>query len=223
MTEALAPSAVLFDLDGTLVDTVGTRARAWMEVFDALGIGYDETQIGGLMGADGTRVAREVAEAAGRTIDDAEALEIDHLAGAAFSRLNTDPDPLPGVADLLADLDARAIPWAIATSSRPDQVQASIDALRLPRPPTVTDGSHVRHAKPAPDLLLAAAEQAAMEPATTWYIGDSRWDMLAAVAAGMVPLGVATGATDEATLRASGAARTYPDLRALKAALDRSA
>ena len=95
VTEAPAPSAVLFDLDGTLVDTVGTRARAWMEVFDALGIGYDETQIGGLMGADGTRVAREVAEAAGRTIDDAEALEIDHLAGAAFSRLNADPDAAP--------------------------------------------------------------------------------------------------------------------------------
>jgi HAD superfamily hydrolase (TIGR01509 family) len=220
VTDSSAPSAVLFDLDGTLVDTVGTRARAWMEVFDALGIGYDEAHVRSLMGADGTRVAREVAEAVGRPIDDAEALEIDHAAGAAFSRLNTHPKALPGAVDLLADLDRRAVPWAIATSSRPDQVQASIDALRLPRPPTVTDGSHVRHAKPAPDLLLAAAEQAAMEPATTWYVGDSRWDMIAAVAAGMVALGVATGATDEASLRASGAARTYSDLRALKATLD---
>ena len=60
-----------------------------------------------------------------------------------------------------------------------------------------------------------------MEPATTWYIGDSRWDMLAAVAAGMVPLGIATGATDETTLRASGARLTYRDLRALRAAIDR--
>jgi HAD superfamily hydrolase (TIGR01509 family) len=215
------PSAVLFDLDGTLVDTVRTRARAWMEVFDGLGIGYDEDHVTGLMGADGPWLAREVAAAAGRPIDDEEALEIDHRAGAAFSRLNTDPKALPGASELLADLDARAIPWAIATSSRPDQVQASIDALGLPRAPTVTDGSHVRHAKPAPDLLLAAADQAAMEPATTWYIGDSRWDMLAALAAGMVPLGVATGATDETTLRASGARHTYRDLRALMSAIDR--
>jgi HAD superfamily hydrolase (TIGR01509 family) len=210
------PSAVLFDLDGTLVDTVATRARAWMEVFDELGIAYDEGHVGDLMGADGTRVAREVAEAAGRALDDAEALDIDHRAGAAFSRLNRDPAALPGVRDLLADLDRRSIPWAIATSSRPDQVQASVAALGLERPPTITDGSHVRHAKPAPDLLLAAAEQAGMEPATTWYVGDSRWDMLAAVAAGMVALGVATGATDEPTLRASGAERTYPDLTALR-------
>jgi HAD superfamily hydrolase (TIGR01549 family) len=171
------------------------------------------------MGADGTRVAREVAEAAGRALDDADALEIDHLAGAAFSRLNTHPRALPGVPELLAELDRRSIPWAIATSSRPDQVQASVDALGLSRPPMITDGSHVQHAKPAPDLLVAAAEQAGMEPATTWYVGDSRWDMQAAVAADMVPLGIATGATDEATLRSSGAGWTYPDLVALRAEL----
>jgi HAD superfamily hydrolase (TIGR01509 family) len=175
------------------------------------------------MGADGTRVAREVAEAAGRTLDDAEALDIDHRAGAAFSRLIRDPAALPGVLELLADLDRRGIPWAIATSSRRDQVRSSVDALGLPRPPTITDGSHVRHAKPAPDLLLAAAEQAGMEPATTWYVGDSRWDMLAAVAAGMVALGVATGATDGPALRASGAERTYPDLTALRTDLAASA
>jgi HAD superfamily hydrolase (TIGR01509 family) len=223
MTDPRLPSAVLFDLDGTLVDTVGTRARAWMEVFDALGIGYDEHQVRGFMGADGAWLARQVAQAAGRTLDDAEAIEVDHRAGAAFGRLNADPRPLPGVTVLIEALDARAIPWAIATSSRPDQVRASIEALGLARRPTVTDGSHVRHSKPAPDLLLAAAEQAGMTPRTTWYVGDSRWDMLAAVAAGMVPLGVATGATDEASLRESGARRTYRDLTALHDDLARRA
>jgi beta-phosphoglucomutase-like phosphatase (HAD superfamily) len=219
----VGPSGVLFDLDGTLVDTVGTRARAWMEVFDELGIAYDEAHIRGLMGADGTRVAREVVAGDGRSIEDAEALEIDRRAGAAFSRLNTHPRALPGVTELLIALDDQAIPGAIATSSRPDQVQASVDALGLTHAPMITDGSRVRHAKPAPDLLLAAAEQARMEPRTTWYVGDSRWDMLAAVAAGMLALGVATGATDEDALRAAGARRTYPDLMALSAELARSA
>ena len=101
-------------------------------------------------------------------------------------------------------------------SKSPDQVMASVDALALPRRPAITDGSHVRHAKPEPDLLLAAAEQTGMDPATTWYIGDSRWDMMAATAAGMVPIGVATGATDEPTLRAAGAQLTFPDLDSLR-------
>jgi HAD superfamily hydrolase (TIGR01509 family) len=215
MSDRAAPASVLFDLDGTLVDTVGTRARAWMEAFDELGVAYDDDHVHGLMGADGAKVARDVTRAAGRTIDDAEARDIDHRAGAAFSRLNTEPRPVHGATSLLAHLDERGIPWAIATSSRPDQVVASIAALALSRPPLITDGSHVRHAKPEPDLLLAAAEQTAMDPSTTWYVGDSRWDMMAAHAAGMVPIGVATGATDEPALRAAGARLTVPDLATL--------
>ena len=168
-------------------------------------------------------VAREVTAAAGRAIDEAEAVDIDHRSGAAFSRLNTEPRAVAGAQALLELLDSMGIQWAIATSSRPDQVLASVDALGLPRRPAITDGSHVAHAKPEPDLLLAAAEQTGMEPSTTWYVGDSRWDMMAANAAGMVPVGVATGATDEPTLRASGARLTFPDLEALRDELARRA
>jgi HAD superfamily hydrolase (TIGR01549 family) len=223
VTDRQRPSAVLFDLDGTLVDTVGTRARAWMEVFDELGVAYDEDHVRSLMGADGRYVAREVMAEAGRAIDEAEAVDIDHRAGAAFSRLNTEPRAVAGAAPLLELLDALGIRWAIATSSRPDQVMASVDALGLPHRPAITDGSHVRHAKPEPDLLLAAAEQIGMEAPSTWYVGDSRWDMMAAKAAGMVPIGVATGATDEPTLRASGARLAFPDLKAVRDELARRA
>ena len=221
MTDGRGPAAILFDLDGTLVDTVGTRARAWGEVFDELGIPYDEEHVRALMGSDGQYVARLVAEAAGHSMDDRWAIEIDRLAGEAFSRLNSDPQPVSGARDLVTLLDERGIPWAIATSSRPDQVTASVDALGLPRRPAITDGSHVRKGKPEPDLLLAASEQAQMEPSTTWYVGDSRWDMMAAVAAGMPAIGVATGATEEPELRASGAALTFPDLVALREDLER--
>jgi HAD superfamily hydrolase (TIGR01509 family) len=216
VTDRHTPISVLFDLDGTLVDTVGTRAKAWIEVFDEIGVAYDEDNVRSLMGADGRYVAREVTRAAGRTIDEAEAVDIDHRSGAAFSRLNTEPSAVAGAQALVELLDSMGIRWAIATSSRPDQVMASVDALGLPRRPAITDGSHVPHAKPEPDLLLAAAQQTGMEPSTTWYVGDSRWDMMAANAAGMVPVGVATGATDEPTLRASGARLTFPDLAALR-------
>jgi HAD superfamily hydrolase (TIGR01509 family) len=216
-----APAAVLFDLDGTLVETVGARTRAWGEVFDELGIPYDEDHVRALMGSDGQYVARQVAEAAGHPIDEGRAMDIDRLAGEAFGRLNAHPRPVPGAGDLLKLLDERGIPWAIATSSRPDQVTTSVDALGLPRRPEITDGSHVHRGKPEPDLLLAAAEQADMEPSTTWYVGDSRWDMMAAVAAGMPAIGVATGATDEPALWASGAELTFPALEDLRAELER--
>jgi phosphoglycolate phosphatase-like HAD superfamily hydrolase len=65
----------------------------------------------------------------------------------------------------------------------------------------------VRHAKPEPDLLLLAAEQLGVAPGRCWYIGDSTWDVVAALAAGMIPIGVTAGAAvDEATLADAGAA-----------------
>ena len=84
--------------------------------------------------------------------------------------------------------------WSIATSSRKDQVATSVAALGLAREPAIVDASHVEHAKPEPDLLLRAAEELGVDPARAWYVGDSTWDMVAAVAAGMIPIGVTAGA-----------------------------
>src|SRR5438105_11325919 len=152
-----APSAVVFDLDGTLVDTVGTRIAAWLRAFKEREIPAHRGQIARLIGSDGRRLARIVAEAAERPIDAALAESIDRRAGEIYDLLNTDPRPLPGVHRVLVVLEGRRIPWAIATSSRSDQVDASIRALHLSNRPTVIDGSHVQHPKPAPDLLLPAA------------------------------------------------------------------
>ena len=103
--------------------------------------------------------------------------------------------------------------WAIATSSRKDQVRTSVASLGLETEPTIVDASHVEHAKPEPDLLLLAAKEVNVEPARCWYIGDSTWDMVAAVAAGMIPIGVTAGAAvDEATLRGAGAAAVVESL-----------
>jgi beta-phosphoglucomutase-like phosphatase (HAD superfamily) len=104
------------------------------------------------------------------------------------------------------------MPWAIATSSRPEEAVASVGSLGLAHQPLVVDGSDVEHAKPAPDLLLKGAHQLAVEPDAAWYVGDSRWDMQAAVAAGMTAVGIASGATNETELAAAGAAMTFPDL-----------
>jgi HAD superfamily hydrolase (TIGR01509 family) len=200
------PSAVLFDLDGTLVDTVEARIGSWLEVFGRYGLPATRDQVTALIGVDGKRLAREVASASGRPIDDARAEEIDRVCGEIFERRKGEPRALPGVRSIVDAIEAAGVRWAIATSSRREQVATSIDALGLPGEPTIIDGSHVEHAKPEPDLLLMAAREVGVEPARCWYVGDSTWDMVSAVAAGMIPVGVTAGsAVDDGALWASGA------------------
>ncbi len=211
--ELLLPGAVLFDLDGTLVDTVKVRIAAWEQALADAGMQTNRVVLAPLIGLDGRRLAREVAAGAGRPIDEARSDEIDRASGEIYAHLNRSPQPLPGVARLITELDRRRIPWAIATSSRKDQVAPSIAALGLAREPMIVDASHVKHAKPAPDLLLLAARQLSVEPGLCWYVGDATWDMLAAVAAGMVAIGVLAGsAVDADALRRAGAAMVVPGL-----------
>jgi HAD superfamily hydrolase (TIGR01509 family) len=200
------PRALIFDLDGTLVDTVKTRIEAWMRTFEEIGIWADRRHVADLIGADGKRLAREVAERAGRRLDDEEAERIDRRSGEIYDELNVDPKPLSGARELLVALEDSELPWAIATSSRREQVKASVGALRLPKPPTIVDGSHVEHAKPAPDLLLQTAERLHAAPHECWNVGDATWDMRAAHAAEMIGIAVTTGAVDDRALLEAGAA-----------------
>jgi HAD superfamily hydrolase (TIGR01509 family) len=201
------PQAVIFDLDGTLVDTVETRIAAWLAALDEAGFPTTRDRLAPLIGVDGKRLARDVAALAGSAIDATRAEEIDRHSGELYERLNRSPRPLPGVRDLVDALAARRIPWSIATSSRKAQVATSVAALGLDSEPTILDASHVKYAKPEPDLLLLAARELGVEPARCWYVGDSTWDMVAAVAAGMIPVGVLAGAgVDDAALTRAGAA-----------------
>lgn len=206
MLHFVRPAAVVFDLDGTLVDTVVARIDAWETVFGEFGIPVVRSRLEPMIGMDGRRLAADVAAAAGTPIDAAAAEVIDRRAGALFDQLNRDPRPLPGARDALARLDAAKMSWAIATSSRAEQVVASVAALRLDHDPRIVDGSSVERAKPAPDLLLLAARQLGAKPEECWYVGDSTWDMQAAVAARMVAIGVLAGAAVGAeALREAGA------------------
>lgn len=210
------PAAVILDLDGTLVDTVETRIRAWLAVFAEFDIPATHGQLAPLIGSDGRFLARRVAEEAGIRLPDGRDEEIDRRAGEIYERLNREPRPLPGVRELMEALDAAGIRWAIATSSRREQVGTSVRALALDSEPVIVDGSHVEHAKPEPDLLLLAARELGTRPADCWYVGDSTWDMQAAVNAGMVAAAVVAGAAvSSEDLTAAGARVVLPDLGAL--------
>ena len=214
------PEAVIFDLDGTLVDTVQTRIDAWSETFEEVGIPATRDVLAPLIGVDGKRLAREIAALAGQPVDDHRAEEIDKRSGEIYERMNSNPRPLPGVKELIDAIEARGLEWSIATSSRKDQVQTSVRALGLEDEPIIVDASHVEHAKPEPDLLLRAAEELDVEPGRCWYVGDATWDMVAAVAAGMIPIGVAAGAAvDDEALRGAGAAAVAGTLNEIADAL----
>ena len=215
------PTALLFDLDGTLVDTVELRIAAWEQALAEAGLPTNRDQLAPLIGLDGRRLAKEVAALAGEPIDDARAEVIDRHSGEIYARLNRSPRPLPGVRRLISALDERGIAWAIATSSRNEQVATSVAALGLAKEPMIVDASHVEHAKPEPDLLLLAAQQLALEPALCWYAGDSTWDMVSAVAAGMIAIGVTVGsAVDAAALAGAGAAAIVETLDGITAAIE---
>lgn len=219
MTTPRAPRAIIFDLDGTLVDTVGTRVDSWMAVFPKFGIDPDPDYLAPLMGSDGKYLARMVAEKYGVELQPGDDAEIDIQAGAEFRVLNADPRVLPAVFETLESLTERGMPWAVATSSLPDDARESVQAIGLRSMPIICDGADVEHAKPAPDLLLKAAGLLQVEPTETWYVGDSRWDMVAAKAAGMRAIAVQTGATTEASLVEAGADVIYPTMAEFQAAI----
>lgn len=201
------PEAVVFDLDGTLVDTVEKRIDAWLRTFREVGVPASREELVPLIGLDGKRLAREVHALAGQPIDEPRAEVIDKRCGEIYEDLNRDPRPLPGVRRVFDTIDGLGLKAAIATSSRKEQVKTSVDALGLAHEPTIVDASHVQHAKPEPDLLLRAAEELGVDPSRAWYVGDSTWDVVASAAAAMIPIGVLAGAavTREA-LEGAGAA-----------------
>jgi HAD superfamily hydrolase (TIGR01509 family) len=211
------PDAVMLDLDGTLVDTVETRIRAWLTVFAEFEIAAEHGQVAPLIGSDGRFLARSVAEDAGVTLADGLDEAIDRRSGEIYEGLNRAPRPLPGVRGFLSSLEEAGVRWAIATSSRREQVGTSVAALGLDHDPTIVDGSHVEHAKPEPDLLLLAARELGVQADRCWYVGDSTWDMQAAVKAGMVAVAVTAGAAVSADqLRDAGARLVVQDLGTLR-------
>jgi HAD superfamily hydrolase (TIGR01509 family) len=186
-----------------------------MRVFAEVRIKAEREHVARLIGSDGKRLAHEVADVAGHPINDDKAEAIDKRAGEIYDTLNTNPQPTNGARELVAALSKSDLPWAVATSSRAEQVGTSIKALGLDHEPRIIDGSHVKHAKPAPDLLLLAAQELDLPASACWYVGDSTWDMQAATAARMTAVGVPYGAVSAETLLRAGAnaATTLPELK----------
>ena len=212
--------ALIFDLDGTLVDTVYAHVFAWQRALIDLGSPVDGWRIHRRIGMSGGLFARAVAREIGRELepDEAEALQRRH--GEVFREILPERRPLPGAIELLAALRRAGVAHGIATSGRRPEIDASLDALDIPPEMVVVERGDVLRAKPEPDLFLACQERLGVAARDCYVVGDAVWDLLAARRAGMLSVGLLTGGYGEDELRSAGAFRVYRDAAELHESLD---
>ena len=213
-------TALIFDLDGTLVDTVYAHVFAWQRALAEVGMPIDGWRIHRRIGMSGGLFTRAVSREVGRDLsqEEAERLQLRH--GQIFRALAPQRRPLPGAVHLLRSLGEMGVPYSIATSGRRPDIDASISALSVPSSIPVVHRGDVARAKPEPDLFLAAAARLSLPPEECYVVGDAVWDLLAARRAGMLSVGVLSGGYGEDELTRAGAFRVYRDAEELHASLD---
>lgn len=212
--------ALIFDLDGTLIDTVYAHVFAWQRALAEAGHPVDGWRIHRRIGMSGGLFARAVAREIGRSLTDAEAEALQRRHGEIFRELLPERRPLPGAIKLLESLRANGVVHGIATSGRRPEIDRSLDALGVPAGIVVVERGDVLRAKPEPDLFLACQERLDVSIADCYVVGDAVWDLLAARRAGMLGIGLLTGGYGEDELRAAGAFRVYRDPAELLDSLD---
>ncbi len=212
--------ALIFDLDGTLVDTVYAHVFAWQRAFAEAGLPIDGWRIHRRIGMSGGLFARAAAREIGRPLqaDETEALQRRH--GELFRELLPERRPLPGAVELLAELRAAGVAYGIATSGRRPEIDASLGVLGVPAETVVVARGDVERAKPEPDLFLACAERLQRRPTECYVVGDAVWDLLAARRANMLSVGLLSGGYGEEELTRAGAFRVYRDAAELRTSLD---
>ena len=215
-------AAMIFDLDGTLIDTVYAHVFSWQQALAENGLAIEAWRIHRRIGMSGGLFTRAVARELnlGRELT---ADEIDHLArrhAQLFAQLMPAPRPLPGVLALLARLRAAGVPFGVATSGSRPQINASLELLGIGEDVVVVGRNDVARAKPSPDLFLACQERLGVAKEECWVVGDAVWDVLAARRAGMLSVGLLTGGYGADELAQAGAYRIYRDPLELLGSLD---
>ena len=212
--------ALIFDLDGTLVDTVYAHVLAWQRALAEVDLQIESWKIHRRIGMSGGLFARAIAREVGRplTPEEVNAIQLRH--GELYRELLPQRRPLPGAIELLAELRESGIAHGIATSGRRPEIDASLDALGVGSDTVVVERGRVQRAKPEPDLFLSCSEQLGVPPDECYVVGDAVWDLLAARRAQMLSIGLLSGGYGEDELIRAGAFRVYRDAEELSGSLD---
>lgn len=212
--------AILFDLDGTLVDTVYAHVFAWQLALAEAGLPMDGWRIHRRIGMSGGLFTRAVARELGHPLTPEQVSFVQDRHGEIFRKILPARRPLPGAVKLLERLREQGIPHGIATSGRHPEIDESLAALRIPSDMVVVDRGDVGRAKPEPDLFLRCQERLGVAAEDCYVVGDAVWDLLAARRARMLGVGLLTGGYGQDELLAAGAYDVFRDTAELDAALD---
>jgi len=211
---------MLFDLDGTLIDSVYQHVLAWHETLEAAGFGLSVWRIHRRIGMSGGLFIKALEREVGRAVGDEEAARLRAAHVEAYLRRLPDVRPLPGARELLSALTAIGVPWAIATSGSDQTARPALALLGVAADAPLITRDQVSYAKPNPDLFLAAAARLGVDPRQSFVVGDSIWDLLAAQRAGALGVGVLSGGYGREELERAGAYRVYEDPAGLLGHLD---
>ena len=213
-------TALIFDLDGTLADSVYQHVLAWDQALRANDLELSLWRIHRRIGMSGGLFVRGLRRELGRDLTPETISRLQREHSEAYARLVDHVRPLPGARELLITLSSEGVPWAIATSSSRSVGARTLQSLAVPEHVPVVTRNDVAHAKPNPDLFLEAARRLGIDPRKTFVVGDSIWDLLAARRAGALGIGVQSGGYGSEELQRAGAYRVYADTADLLLHLD---
>jgi HAD superfamily hydrolase (TIGR01509 family) len=202
----------LFDMDGTLVDSVYQHVLAWKTALDAEGIELSVWRIHRRIGMSGGLFMNQLMREIGDSVGPERVERLRRAHAEAYRGFAGQIRPLPGARALLDWLTEAGIPWAVATSGRMETAAINLAALGIdPEVTPVVTRDQVRYAKPDPDLFLAAAARLDAPIETAIVVGDAVWDMLAAVRCRALGVGLLSGGYGTEELRQAGAIRVFDD------------
>ncbi|THJ65489.1 HAD family hydrolase [Arthrobacter echini] len=211
--DTTARHGVLFDVDGTLVDSNYLHTIAWWQSFRRFGHDVAMAEIHRAIGMGGDKL---VAHLLGEDRDADQDAEIDSTHGAIFSSFWPSLRAFEGATELVRRCADDGLVVVLASSASQDDLDANravIDADEAITAATTTDDAE--NSKPAPDILQAALDAGGLDAANVVFVGDAVWDVIAASELGIPTIALASGGTSEAELRDAGAVEVYKDIRAL--------
>ncbi|HLF76695.1 MAG TPA: HAD family hydrolase [Dehalococcoidia bacterium] len=202
---------LVFDLDGTLIDSVYQHVITWSAALQQLGVNLSVWRIHRRIGMSGGLIAHALLREAGRDLDDEVLRQLRDTHTALYLASAEAIRPLPGARQLLEHLTKAGVPWAIASSGRRSTVQPMLNLLGVDEDTPVVTHDEVTHAKPDPDLFLEAARRLGSTAENLIIVGDSVWDLLAARRAQALGIGLLSGGYGREELETAGAYRVYDD------------
>ena len=203
--------AFLFDLDGTLIDSVYQHVLAWREALHEMDIELSTWRIHRRVGMSDGLILTALQRETGRKLSKQETERLKRLHTEAFLRRVAQVRPLPGATELLKMLTRLSVPWAIATSGTQDRAREAVKVLQVGDDVHLVTRNDVAHGKPFPDLFLAAAQRLNASIHDCIVVGDSVWDLLASRRAHALGVGFLSGGYGLDELVQAGAYRVYED------------